>query len=315
MIDLKKVGKLFTRYIVVIYLVLLGVLLIVDAAYLALYLQGKFTTKEYIGSIAAATLTLCYVALGIVLLRDRLFEKHTQPISDEMDSLYFHGSKLWRWVDTDAFIRFQNWAESGICYELSVLAMMTLKGNPSATLYRGDFVGNDGKFKTRHAWVEFKIPGHGRCVADFSWIQGGFAKKSVYVRSIDGKLVPKWSCSYDEFWDTEFVKAVYGAARAKKTSHLLLELAFFGNPDVDSYKFNDICSLTDIQLQLSDGSYMIPFARKNGKVVSSAILRDFVKNPKRLQPRKRSIRLTYCGIKAYRKRARTMRMKRALQPA
>lgn len=243
-------------------------------------------------------------------IRSSQFSRFSIAVSEEMNQLFFHGLRLWRYIDSDAFVRFQAWADSEFTYELAVLAMITLKCNKTAVLYRGDWYAKNGEFKAHYSWVECKIPGYGWCVVDFVH-EGAFFEKHEYMTEFDGSLVPKWSCSYDEFWGMSLTQKIYSAAKSQNHSHLLLELTNFASPDPSIYEFPTRCYLTEAGLRYSDGRFMPPFVSRSGKEMSSAIIRDFVKKEGRKQPRARSIRLTHLGVLEYQKWC----ARHAVQPA
>ena len=217
-----------------------------------------------------------------------------------MDQLYFHGFKVWRYLKDDAIMRLQEWLGAGMCYNMSTLAMLTLKHNKTARLCRGAYYDENGVFRTLHGWVEFRIPLCGWCVADFSWIHGGFAKKKVYFKSVEGEMLKAiWSCSYKDFWDLPFSNVLYKSMQDRKTSCILAELAEFGLPIIEEDGFSEWC-YSGQSLKRTDGTFMIPF-HLGEKLVSSRIMRDFVKNPKRHQPRAKSIRIAHLYEREYQK--------------
>ena len=178
--------------------------------------------------------------------------------------------------------------------------MLVLKHNKTARLCRGDYWNRNGKLQTRHGWVEFRIPFCGWCVADFSWIHGGFARKKIYFRNMDsGKLKVRWSCSYQDFWDLPFPNVLYKSMQNRGTSCVLAELNEFGSPIIEEDGFSEWC-YSGRELRGTDGTFMIPLYR-GGKFISSRIIRDFVKNPKRRQPKARSIRIARILEREFRK--------------
>ena len=204
--------------------------------------------------------------------------------------------KMIHYIDEDVFLRLEGWLGYGQCYELSALAMILLKNFKTAKLCRGDYYDGDGKFQTRHSWVEVKIPFNGWYVIDFAWLFPVFCKKRHYFSHYgDGKLVLRWTCSHDEFWNIPFSNVVFKAMRNKKTSYVLLELFGFGNPDV-GYEFQDWI-LEMAELRFLDGSMMIPFESYSGKPISTQIIRDFVKKSRRRSPKAKSIRSAWRVIR------------------
>ena len=82
------------------------------------------------------------------------------------------------------------------------------------------------------------------------------------------------------------------------TSYVLMELSAFGDPKANSYKFRSHC-YKEHDLVYSDGTYMLPHRFPSGKVISSRIMRDFVKNPDRKAPKQRSVRLAEKALRIY----------------
>ncbi len=277
----------------------LVILLAIDAYYFVLSLCGVIELLGYICWFTSVVFTIFYIVLIASLVRIKMIEKYLEKIWQELDTLYFHGFKVHRYLSSEAFLRLQAWLGCGMCYELSALAMLVLKHNKTARLCRGDYYEQDGKPRTCHGWVEFKIPLCGWCVADFSWIHGGFARKKVFFKSLDGgKLKERWSCSYDDFWDLPFPNVLYKAIQSSKTSKILFELTAFCGHTVEDGGFKEWC-YSGQKLRYSDGTFMIPFLNNKGKPVSTIIIRDFVKNPKRKQPKAKSIRCSRLFIRHY----------------
>lgn len=248
--------------------------------------------------IIACFFTGIWIAARIMWLKNSRLGKFLTAVYTDAEKLYFHGFKMNRYIDDDIFLRLEGWLGSGKCYELSVLAMILLKNFKTARLCRGDYYDKDGNLKTRHSWVEVKVPFNGWYVVDFAWLFPAFCKRRRYFsHRSDGKLVRKWIRTYDEFWNVQFSNVVFEAMQNRKTSCVLLELSGFGNPD-ENYEFKDWI-LEAKELRYSDGSKMIPFKNYSGKPISTRIIRDFVKNPKRKNPKAKSIRLTNQVIHKY----------------
>ena len=277
----------------------LVILLAIDAYYFVLSLCGVIELLGYICWFMSVVLTIFYIVFIASLVRIKMIEKYLDKIWQELDTLYFHGFKIHRYLDSEAFSRLQAWLGCGMGYELSALAMLALKCNKTAKLYRGDYCDKDGKLQTRHGWVEFRIPFCGWYVADFSWIHEGFARKKNYFRNLDGgRFKARWSCSYEDFWDLPFPNVLHKTMQNKKTSYILGELSRFSGPDKEEDGFTEWC-YSGQDLKYTDGTFMIPFYLE-GKPVNSRIICDFIKSPKRRRPRAKSIRLAELGIRRFR---------------
>ena len=241
--------------------------------------------------VSAVVATVMYVGMLCSLKKSAKLEETLSNIYHEFGMVYFHGFKLQRYIDSDAMLRFQEWLGVGICKELAAVAMIILRDNKSARLCHGDWYENN-LFVTKHAWVEFKIPLNGWFVMDLAWMCPGICKRRAYFRNLrsEGKMVRRWTCSYNEFWQIKFVEVVSEMMRNRKTSHVLLDLSAFGKPD--GHGFSEWCYQQD-EPKFSNGSILAPHSRiGSDKLVSSWVIRDFVKNPKRKQPKARSVRLT-----------------------
>ncbi len=296
---MKKIGNWLTKHMLTIFLLALLIALVIDVYFLIVYLHGEI---DFLGCSAwfmSIALTIVYVVLCTSLIRSKIMKKYLMKIWQELDMLYFHGFKIHRYLDSEAFPRLQAWLGCGMCYELSALAMLALKCNKTAKLYRGDYYDQNGKLQTRHGWAEFKISLCGWYVADFSWIHEGFARKKIYFRDLDGgRLKARWSCNYKDFWDLPFPNVLYKSIRNKKTSYVLGELTRFSGPYKEEDGFTEWC-YSGQDLKYTDGTFMIPFYLE-GKPLNSRIIRDFCKSPKRRQPRAKSIRLAELGIRRFR---------------
>lgn len=296
---MKNFKNWLNKHTLAISLLSLLILLAIDTFFLVSALHGEIDFLGYFVWPMSIALTIIYVILCVSLIRSKIMKKYLTKIWQELDILYFHGFKIHRYLDSKAFSRLQSWLGCGMCYELSALAMLVLKCNKTAKLYRGDYYDQSGKLQTRHGWVEFRIPFCGWCVADFSWIHEGFARKKNYFRNLDGgRLKARWSCGYKDFWDLPFPNVLHKSMQNKKTSYVLGELTRFSGPYKEEDGFTEWC-YSGQDLKYTDGTFMIPFYLE-GKPVNSRIMRDFVKNPRRRHPRAKSIRLAELGIRRFR---------------
>ena len=254
--------------------------------------------------IVLAALATLYIVCGAIIAKTQFYRRYIIKLWQEMDQCYFHGLKFRRYVETFAFWRFQDWLGSGRCYAFSSLAMIVLKNNKTATLCRGNLYDKNGNFRTRHSWIEFKIPMNGWWVADLSWINECFCSKKEYLKVVnaDGeKLELKWSCAYDEFWAMPIVEAFREAMNTQENSHIYRKLAVFGSPQAGEYGFTECCYSKEAAQHIAC-RHMMPYHDSNDdKYISSRIIRDFVKNPKRKQPKSRSVRLARFVIREYSK--------------
>lgn len=295
---MKQFSKWLMGHMLPICLVLLSTLLLVDVFGLINLFHGTLNDFDCAGLCIGIIAAIAYLILLLLAIRQKIWGQSFAKIWHELDKLYFHGFKVRRYLGDETISRLQKWLGCGICHELSVLAMLVLKNNKTAVLCHGDYYDADGNFKTHHSWVEFKIPLNGWWVADFSWIDIGFVSKKKYSKSDDGELKLIWGCGYDDFWDLPFSNALYEAIKSPKTSKVLLELTAFYGPTIEDGGFKEWC-YSGQELRYTDGTFMIPFYNSEGKPISSRILRDFVKNPKRKQPKAKSVRLTRRVIRDY----------------
>lgn len=301
---IRRINNWLAKHLVGACLTCLAFSLFLDAYYVMRYIGGSFGGIDYFFCAIGAVGTIFYLIVTLLKIRRKMFEGSIKMIFDEAEKYYFHGFKLHRYIDTFAFWRLKNWLGISWCYELSILAMVMLRHNKTAILRRGNRYDKDGNFRTRHSWVEFKIPLNGWWVADFAWMNTGFCPKKDFLKAVhaDGsKLEVKWSYTYSEFWSTPFVGAIREAMQNQKTSYILRKLPVFGSAAAKEYGFTEYC-YSEEMLQHATGEWMIPYYDSHTKKpVSSRIIRDFVKNPKRQQPKTRSIRLARSAIHRYEK--------------
>lgn len=122
-------------------------------------------------------------------------------ILDAADKLYFHGLKLRKYLEADAFLRLERYAGATFCYELSALVMILLKDNPTATLCRGYYYGEDGQILCRHSWVELETASGKHSIIDLAWASPEIIKKDNYLKNCaHGRLEQKWECLHTAFW-------------------------------------------------------------------------------------------------------------------
>lgn len=291
-----KINNWIAEHIVAIYS-LLGIFMLLWICVTCLFNQAHFDDTGSI--IVLVFVIVCYVICGIMVFRLKTLKTYSSGIYRAIDSLYFHGIKLRYYLENSAIVRLENWAKLDASYELAALAMMVLKNNKTAVLHQGELQDVRGIATAQHAWVEFKIPLHGWYVADLAWLGHGFVPKKQYLKIIEGKLTPMWSCSYQDFWDIELANHIYGSVKQASTSHVLWELSAFSVPDFVTYGFKNLC-YTHTKLKLFRGNRMVPFyAHAADRPISIRIIQDFVKNPRRKHPKARSIRLARREIRSY----------------
>ncbi len=280
----KRIENWLIKHLVGVCLISIFILSTFGVYYISRCARGLFGGVDYVFCTIDVVVTVLYLILLVLTIRKKQFEKFVNALSEEAKNYYFHGFRLNRYVNTCAFWRLQNWLGSGRCYSFSILAMIMLRFDKTATLYRGDSYDKDGQLKTRHSWVEFKVPMNGWWVADFSWTNHGFMPKKEFFKAVNvdsERLEPKWSCSHDEFWGTPFVGAICEAMNNAATSYVFRILAAFGNPANEDYGFTEYCYSEETAKRVA-WEYMIPYYDLDDeKFISSRIMRDFVKNPKR----------------------------------
>ena len=203
-----------------------------------------------------------------------------KEILNAADKLYFHGLKLRKYLEADAFLRLERYAGATFCYELSALVMILLKDSLTATLCRGYYYGEDGQILCRHSWVELETaPGkHG--IIDLAWASPEIIKKDNYLKNCaHGRLEQKWECPHGAFWQFGMAETIYKAMQKPKTSCILKELTAFGSPR-DSFRTKTYC-ISSHQLQYGDGRYMEPYRHHHcGRMISTEIIQGFATPPR-----------------------------------
>ena len=300
MLNKKRIQQWFLSNERIISLIIVIMLLCVDI-YLIIdyfYQQENASFFTFINRSIACFSTGIWITVIITRSKNNELKKFFIKMYANAEKLYFHGFKMSHYIDRDVFLRLEDWLETGQCFEFSILAMILLKNFETARLCRGDCFDNDSKLRTRHSWVEVKIPLNGWYVVDFAWLFPAFCKRRYYFDHRNSvKIVRKWICSHDEFWSIQLSNIIFNAMQNSKTSYILLELSGYSNPD-KGYEFSEWVS-KKAKLQFSDGTIMVPFESYSGKPVSTQIIRDFVKNPKRKNPKAKSIRLAKQLIHKY----------------
>lgn len=291
LVKIKQFWQLFNSNKV--YFASLIILVAVDAYQIAQYYFQAETISwiTILSRVLAIVATALNIFIGVIKLKKIQLEKFFKLMNDESEKNYFHGFKFQRYVDSQAILRLEHWLGTGICYELAALTMILMKNNKSAKLCKGDYYKNGHMF-TVHAWVEVKVPLNGWYVADFAWATGPLRKKD-YFNDLNksGRMISKWNCKYKDFWKIRFSEVLSKAMKNKDTSYVLLELSAFGGTNQNRYGFKDWI-YEENDLKFSDGKTMFCHYRGNpDRPISTRIIRDFVKNPKRKSPKAKSIRL------------------------
>lgn len=244
---------------------------------------------------------LCIIV--VIVLTNVLLWFETEVLWDQVrrfDDLYLCGFRVSRYIVTGSFWRFAKWAGLGLCHELSIMTMLALKHNKTATLYRGlDFTG-DGQL-TSHSWVEFKIPIFGWYVCDLAWTSGVNRRRCYYKMFPRRKIT--WQCPYDEFWGIEFSNELYDRMKNSKTSYVMGGIMMYRPIIKHDLRFHEgIYRIHMREPEKCGPQWMRPYLHGN-EVCWVTTLQDFVKNSRRKQPRARSVRL---ANRAYKKLVRFM---------
>jgi len=258
------------------------------------YVLGLKTLKdkELIACSVMVAIIVAIAVFGVVLAaKDKNVEKIVKSIEEEAEKIYLVGFRLSRWLETNALLRFVKWYKvDGFCYAISALAMLALKNVKAEEirLARGSSGRTKGK-KRRHSWVEIKIPKAGWYVMDLSWTESQLIRRRDYLRHTH--LKTKWTCSYDEFWALPYSQMLREAIEKQKTSYIFASLQAYGPCNNDSYGFGRFGEKSWPDGLPWNGHNMPPVKHVDEKkLVSSRVLRDFVKNPRRLQPKGHSQR-------------------------
>ena len=249
-------------------------------------------------SIFYAVATIINILTTFSMIKEKAFGKAvTRILDEELGKTYFHGFALRKYIETGAFLRFCRFQKDGFCYQLSSLMMIALRNEPTAKLCRGNVYCKNGEFKTVHSWVELKIPFNGWYVIDASWLFPCFIKKRQYAKYMKRKIEKKWECSHEDFWKLKFSEALHEATRSPETSMVLRELYAYGWPD--DFAFREEVFSAESLFSGANGTFMPPFIGPQNMLVSTGILRDFVKNPARKRPKARTIRCAYSLLREY----------------
>ena len=247
--------------------------------------------------IATLCVHLSFRILGIILYY------YLRDIFHSAERLYFHGFNLYCHISRKSFSRLGAWLQPhSLCYEAGILSMMILRHNPTATLCRGFCEDPQNDFYSRHSWVEFKLGILGWFIMDLSWLSVGICSKKAYFNE-SANIITMWKYPYQDFWKIPLVNTLYKAMQKPQTSHIFYELSAFddnGGTYTESYDFAG--NINTDQLELShNGTFMFPYRRSHAhnQPVSTEIIQDFIKNPRRRHPRSRSLRRARYAIRTY----------------
>ncbi len=272
-----------------------GVLPIFGNITLFLVVFANVNKKIFNVAIVFLAITLILsIFYAIRLVRRWQVKKFEESLKKSIKETYFIGFKVEDWTNTNAINRFIKWYKNdGFCFVLSGLAMVMLKKMPFSKIRisRGivlDMKEEDGD-AAFHSWVEIKIPFMGWFVLDLSWLGTTVVERNDYLKKLHIK--PTFQCSYNEFWSHDFPNRLFLATRNAKTSYIFEDLIRLNPKSSSDLNFSYLSDSLP-ELLIFSGQYMVPFGDfEKGFVVSTETLCDFVKNPRRRQPKARSIRL------------------------
>lgn len=202
-------------------------------------------------------------------------------VLDNNQDMYFCGHKLLEFLEfpTAFFVRLQYYLNTGLCFELAALAMLTLKGVHSK-LQQG-YINING-LKIRHAWVEFTKRGVD-FIADFAWGLPVIMPAWMYDLSFAKREV-EYSCSNNDFWALARSNSLYELMREPKTSYIFEGLEPYGLPKwSDSAKTNLFGFQPAVAEPFFGAEFFCPSSRGRGSI-SEAVFDNLLAYPKMLAP-------------------------------
>lgn len=232
-------------------------------------------------------------------------------ILKDMD-VFFHRRLLAEYIMTETFERLQAWLDAGMCFDLSILAMLSLKKVPSSTLCYGTVTRKNGDNGGYHCWVEFTF-GNDRYIADFTWAKEGFtvvansseetAFDTMYIRSEDGYILADgggtlskdFSIDHDGFWKYAFSNQLYEAMLDPRTSNVLGPLGKFLNPEIKPGIL-----LSEDYCERRPGFVSLPYFVRN-KPISDGIIRYFLDNKDATEPSEQVLKAAERAVEATRR--------------
>lgn len=213
---------------------------------------------------------------------------------------------------TETFERLQAWLDAGMCFDLSVLAMLSLKKVPSSALCYGTVTRKNGDNGGYHCWVEFAFD-NDKYIADYTWAKEGFTvvansseeKKpdTMYISDPKGYILADgggilsrdFAIDYSGFWRYSFANQIYESMLDPRTSNVLGPLGRFLNPEK---KYGIMISEDYREKRL--GFVSLPYFIKN-KPVSDGILQYFLNNPDATEPSEQVLKTAENAIAATRR--------------
>lgn len=268
-----------------VFAILASLITFSNTFYLVLSLIRPLTEQEQQLRLAYLGLSIISILFGLWLVRITYLDRAIQSLKKAQRELYFHGYTIEKHIATGSLGRLQNWIGHGMCYELSVLAMLQCKDFKSTKLCRGHLIRKAKSSETYHSWVEIKIPWNGWFTVDFTWDSGELRSKRRFMKHLpdDEDLIKEWECSYQEFWDIEYSKRLYEAISCRDTSHILNSLVYYSGPN-RGYSFHPEIYRPDLKVIEQD--YMTPQTRidADDRPISDDIISFFVENPERDEP-------------------------------
>lgn len=201
-------------------------------------------------------------------------------VKDDCKDLYLCGTKLTRIFNSevDFFRRFEKYLGVDIYDECATIAMIALKSIPSAQLHQG--IVKDYDDIVHHAWVEFNF-GNEWFVADLSWANPFILEREIYYRAFD-VVNTEWICNYNDFWDLPLTKSIYENMQSLDTSEFFECLEYYGKPDYEGKpKFGFQSGV--MMKRVPNPEFLCPY-EKNGKIVSSEIIKYMINNLEATSP-------------------------------
>jgi len=197
-------------------------------------------------------------------------------------NLYLCGEPIKQVFENQFFESLNHYVLCGFCYGQSALAMLMLKGDPTARIVQGRARGTREHGVFRHCWVEIER-GNNWYVIDFAWFPWTVQPIPLewYYDPLVVKAEPLWACESREFWQMHLSNIIFDKCSRPQTSWVLPQIIWGFMPPTNHVTYAVGCgfNIPDIEY-LRDpavGRIMIPQAfRFNDVFLDKHVIKELM---------------------------------------
>lgn len=202
--------------------------------------------------------------------------------------LFLQGVQAWAFFENNLFTRIGKYIGHGLCYEATALTMLGWHDNKNTCIVFGECYSDIYNEHVKHCWMEVKVYGVW-WVIDPTWFHS-FPEPRWYYYLIH-RTRRERIISHKEFWNSNITNTFYQYLKDPETSYLFHELVYFRRNHQNDIKmvFEEF-EMSEIKNDGTKFRLELLDIFKRGRPVTYRIINEFLANPSRTLPKRRTYR-------------------------